>query len=304
MAFQKATKQQAKLRMALMGPAGSGKTYSALKIATALGGRIALIDTENRSSAHYANEFDYDIAGLTTFSPETYTATIREAEKAGYDILIIDSLSHAWSGKDGALQMVDNAAKRSQSGNNYVAWRDVTPKHNAMVDAMIQCSCHVIVTMRTKMEYVQEKDAQGKTTIRKIGLQPIQRDGLEYEFDVVGDVTADHDLIISKTRCSALTDKTFNKPGQDIADILNAWMSDGAVSETKPEQKAEFAKATVIPQEAIDDYQQVVMAAMPYGIDYVPVSKFEDEVSLKAAGKALATLVREAREKAKAATSA
>lgn len=235
MSFVKAQKHQAKLRMALIGPAGSGKTYSALRIASALGKRIALIDTENASSAHYADEFDFDVCTLTSFSPATYTATIHEAEKAGYDVLIIDSLSHAWAGKDGALQMVDDAARRSQSGNNFAAWREVTPKHNEMIDAIIQCKCHVIVTLRAKMEYVQERDERtGKTVVRKVGLQPIQRDGLEFEMDVVGDIDINHNLIVSKTRCKALTDGVFEKPGEDVAAILLAWLTDGAPTPEAP----------------------------------------------------------------------
>lgn len=253
MSFVKAQKHQAKLRMGLIGPAGSGKTYSALRIASALGKGIALIDTENASSAHYADEFDFDVCTLTSFSPETYTATIHEAEKAGYDVLIIDSLSHAWAGKGGALRMVDDAVRRSQSGNSYTAWREVTPKHNEMVDAIVQCKCHIIVTLRAKMEYVQEKDERGKTTVRKIGLQPVQRDQLEFEFDVVGDITDKHCLLVSKTRCKALTDGIFEKPGEDVAKILLAWLTDGAPQPETPApqfQPAQPAKPASQPTQA------------------------------------------------------
>ena len=124
-----ATKKAAKLRLALVGPAGSGKTYSALAIATGLGSKIALIDTEHGSAALYADKFAFDTCNLETFSPDSYVEAIKGAEAEGYDVIIIDSLSHAWIGKDGALEQVDQATRRSGSKNSYFAWRDVTPKH-------------------------------------------------------------------------------------------------------------------------------------------------------------------------------
>ena len=226
MAFQKATKKQAKLRMALIGPSGSGKTMTALKIATALGNRVALIDTERGSASKYADKFSFDTCELASFHPDKYIEAIKEAE-SGYDVLIIDSLSHAWTGKDGALELVDRAAKR-QSGNSFGAWRDVTPLHNALVDAIVGAKCHIIATMRSKTEYVQEKNAQGKTEIRKVGMAPVQRDGLEYEFDVVGDLDFTNNLIISKSRCEALTGAQILKAGPEVAATLQAWLTDGA----------------------------------------------------------------------------
>ena len=112
MPFTKATKQEAKLRLALAGPSGSGKTYTALQIATHLGGPIALVDTERGSARKYADLFSFDVLELDSFHPERYIEAIHEAEEAGYAVLILDSLSHAWAGKDGALELVDKAAKR------------------------------------------------------------------------------------------------------------------------------------------------------------------------------------------------
>ncbi len=163
--------------------------------------------------------------------------------------MVIDSLSHAWMGKGGALEQVDNAAKRSQSKNTFGAWREVTPRHNSMVDAIIRFPGHVIATMRSKTEYVLEKDDRGKSVPRKIGIQPVQRDGLEYEFDVVCDLDLENnDLIIGKTRCDLLHGKIFRRAGKDIAAILTSWLDDGvdapapapkvpppaAVTETRP----------------------------------------------------------------------
>lgn len=235
LAFKKATKTEAKLRLALIGTSGSGKTFTALTFATALAptGKIAVIDTERGSASKYADKFSFDALDLDTFAPAKYVEAINTAQANGYEVLVIDSLSHAWSGKDGALEMVDKAAKRSQSGNTYTAWRDVTPEHNRMVDAIVGANLHVIVTLRAKTEYVMEANEKGKMTPRKIGLAPVQRDGMEYEFDVVGTMNEDNTLVISKTRCSDLSGGVYEKPNGKVTDALKTWLT-GAKPEQKP----------------------------------------------------------------------
>ncbi len=229
--------------MALIGVAGAGKTYTALAIASNLGSKIAVIDTERGSASKYSDQFEFDVLEIETYSPKTYIEAMQAAEEAGYDVLVIDSLSHAWVGKDGALEQVDKAVRRTQSGNNFGAWRDVTPQHNAMVDAMISSKCHIIGTMRAKTEYVQEKDPKtGRTTIRKVGMAPIQRDGLEYEFDVVADLDADNNFIVGKTRCPQLSGAVVNRAGREVARTLKNWLTDGEPSEApKPAVRREEA---------------------------------------------------------------
>jgi len=236
--FQKAQRAQRKARIALIGPSGSGKTYTALQLAKGLAGpngRIAVIDTENSSAALYADEFEFDVLNLDTFSPEVYVQAIQAAEAAGYDVLIIDSLSHAWAGKDGALEQVDRVARRMQSNNTFAAWREVTPKHNELVEAMVRCKCHLIVTMRAKTEYIVETDPKtGKTAPRKVGLAPIQREGLEYEFDIVADMDLDNHFIVSKTRYKPLTGQVIHKPTADLGRQIRAWLESGAPMEDMP----------------------------------------------------------------------
>lgn len=222
--FRPAVKHGSRLRLAFIGPAGSGKTYSSLAVATGLGGRIAVIDTERGSASKYADDFAFDVLELDSCSPDTYVEALHLAEVGGFDVIVVDSLSHAWIGKDGALQMVDDHARRER-GNSFGAWRHVTPKHNAMVDALTQCAAHLIVTMRSKTEWVLEPDPKtGKQVPRKIGLAPVQRDGLEYEFDVVGDLDTDNVFVISKSRCSALSGKAIEKPGKQLATTLLTWL--------------------------------------------------------------------------------
>ena len=234
MGFKKATKSAAKLRLGLVGPAGSGKTMTALRIAHGLGGRVAVIDTERGSASLYSGErgLDFDVLELDSYEAEHFIGAIRQAEQAGYDVLIIDSLSHAWAGKGGILEFVDQAAKRS-GGGSFSGWRDATPRHNQLVDAILGAKLHVICTLRSKVEHVIEQ-VNGRTQVRKVGLQPVQRDGLEYEFTVVGDVTQDHELIITKTRAAWLKDKIIREAGEELGQQLAAWLSDGLPSPVAP----------------------------------------------------------------------
>lgn len=226
--FIKAKKSQAKARVGLIGPAGSGKTYTALVLAKTLGDKIAVIDTENNSAAKYADKFDFDVAVLRNFSPESYIKAIHEAESAGYDVIVIDGLSPAWAGTGGILQIVDDATARAKSGNAFAAgWRTATPMHNQLIDAMIQCKAHLVATMRVKTDYVMEEGPNGKKSPKKIGLAPIQRDGMEYEFDVVGDIDLDHRMVITKSRCFDMADKVVSKPDAAFWGTLKAWLQDG-----------------------------------------------------------------------------
>ena len=228
MGFQRATKKQAKARIGLIGPSGSGKTYTALRLATNMGMRVALIDTERGSAAKYADKFVFDTMELIDYNPQNYINGIKEAEAAGYDVLIIDSLSHAWSGTGGILDIVDTATAKSRSGNAFTTgWREASPLHNKLIESMLSARLHLIVTMRSKMEYVLEDDGKGGKKPRKVGLAPVQRDGMEYEFDIVGDMDLEHNFIVSKTRCDLLDGKVFNKPGEDLAAIIMGWLSDG-----------------------------------------------------------------------------
>lgn len=249
--FKQATRQQSKLRMTLDGPAGSGKTYTALRFAHELqrmsGGKIALIDTERGSASKYVGEhpdgypWEFDVLELTNFSPERYTEGILAAGRAGYGVLVIDSLSHAWEGVGGALDM------KMKAGDAWRDWRHVTPVHNRMVDAILQSPCHVITSMRSRMEYVQDTDDKGRITIRKVGLAPVQRPGMEFEFDLVCDIDWAHILTVSKSRCSAVVDMVIDKPGPEFMRLVIDWLQSG----TKEEKPVEFtqAKPTSAPEQ-------------------------------------------------------
>ncbi|MDE1971139.1 MAG: AAA family ATPase [Patescibacteria group bacterium] len=242
--FKPATKEKSKLRLALMGPAGSGKTYTALAVGSNLGKKIALIDSERGSASKYADLFKFDVCELESHHPDKYIGAIKDAERAGYDVLIIDSLSHAWMGKDGVLEFVDKEAAKAQSNNSFAAWRKATPLHNDLVDAVLNSPCHVVVTMRSKMEYVLEENERGKKVPRKVGMAPVQRDGVEYEFDVTADLNLDHDLIVGKTRCHLVDGLVVRKPGKEFAEKLLGWLENGTTSAPNKSESADPKPAT------------------------------------------------------------
>jgi hypothetical protein len=256
MTFKKAVKHEAKLRMALTGPSGAGKTWTALEFASALGKKIAVIDTERGSASKYADQFSFDVLELEPpFSVARYIAAIQEAEAAGYDVLIIDSMTHAWTGSGGLLDEVDQIAKRQAAQwhtapNTFAAWKEGTPIQNKFYDTITGARCHVIVTMRSKTKYVQEdyEDQRGakKTKITKQGMEPIQREGGEYEMDIVADMTIDNNMIVNKSRCPALTNKLFEKPSRKVIDeIILPWLAGERAMEMPEEQKRAAPKRAV-----------------------------------------------------------
>ena len=227
MAFTKATKQNATIKLAITGPSGSGKTYSALLIAKGLGGKTALLDTEYGSASLYADFFDFDTwdeLDPSGFPPEYFIRVIKAAEEAGYQNLIIDSLSHEWNGRGGCLELADAIGKTKYRGNSYVAWGEITPRHNKLIEAIIGAKLNIIATMRAKSEYVLNKDEKtGKSTPQKVGLGSVQRDGMDYEFTTMFELDRDsHIACAGKDRTSLFRDPALitEETGQRIAKWL------------------------------------------------------------------------------------
>lgn len=228
--FQKATKRQAKARIALDGPSGSGKTWTGLVTATALaaGGAVAVIDSERGSASKYADDFTFDVLELDgNFHPNRYIDGIRQSATAGYSVVLIDSLTHAWAGRNGVLELVD-AARAQFGGNSQRAWSVGTPIWQALIDAMLQSPIHVIATMRSKVKYVEVDKGGGKKGYEKMGMEPVARDGIDYEFDVVGDIDLEHNLIVSKSRAGNRLDAMYRRPGPEFGEAVLAWLTDGA----------------------------------------------------------------------------
>jgi hypothetical protein len=186
-----------------------------------------MIDTENGSGDLYANVGDYDIIALDApYTVQKYREAIRAFEAAGYDTIIIDSLTHAWAGEGGLLDKSSQLEKSGKVKNSFAAWKEITPEQNKLVEEMLGSPCHIIGTMRVKTEYVLEANDKGRMVPRKVGLAPVQRDGLEYEFTVVMDVDASHVASASKDR-TGLFDGWYDKISPETGVKLLEWLNTG-----------------------------------------------------------------------------
>ena len=244
--FKKAKRSLSKLRLAVQGPSGSGKTYGALMLAKGLGGKIAVIDTERGSASLYADLKgmpEFDVLDLDApYTPEKYIEAIHAAEDEGYDVLIVDSMTHEWDGQGGCLELIDQIARAKYRGNTWSAWSELTPRHRRFVDAMLQSKCHIIATMRSKTETVQTENDKGKKVIQKLGMKAIQRDGMDYEFTVVFDLQSDgHFATVSKDRTALFNDPIVlsEAVGAKIAD----WLKSAHQEEAKPKKEIETPEA-------------------------------------------------------------
>lgn len=199
--IRKARRSATKLRLLLTSPSGGGKTYSGLLLAKGLAGRTVVIDTEEGSSDLYDTLHDFDVVDLKPpFTPERYIECITACEEAGYDVIVIDSVTHCWSGKGGCLELVDDIAKAKFRGNTWSAFSEITPRWRAFVDAILRSSAHIICTGRSKTETAQVED-NGRKKVTKLGMKLEARDGLEYEFTCVLDIIHDgHYATVSKDR--------------------------------------------------------------------------------------------------------
>ena len=229
--FKPAQREQAKARIALAGPSGAGKTYTALALASAMGDRVAVVDTEHGSASKYAagrdgQGFAFDSLELDNFDPRNLIGALAAAAQVQYPVVVVDSLTHFWSGAGGMLEQVDMAA-RKYGGNSFAGWKDARPVERQLIEALLAYPGHVIVTMRSKTEYVIEENDRGRKTPRKVGMKPEQREGIEYEFDIVGDLDFEHTLMISKSRCSGLAGAVVREPGEDLGQQVCDWLAGG-----------------------------------------------------------------------------
>lgn len=250
--FKRAERRKAKLRLALSGTSGSGKTTGALLIAKGLGGRIAVLDTERGSASLYANLVDFDVVELgPPYTPERFTEVVNAAEKSGYDTLILDSITHEWKGAGGVLQIVEDLARSKFRGNSYAAWNEGTPRHQKFIDSMLHSNMHIICTMRSKAVYV-ESERNGKKALTKEAAAPEQRDGLEYEFTAVLDIHREGNLALaSKDRTNLFKDPLVitEQVGVDLLE----WLEQGADAPPPKDNEATHEETSpTLPYELFD----------------------------------------------------
>lgn len=231
MQLKQSQRQQVKLRLGLSGASGFGKTKSALLLAYGMTkdwSKIAVIDTENSSASLYSDLGNYNVLDLQApYSPERYIQAIELCEKSGIEVIIIDSVSHEWNGTGGCLDIHEKLGGRFQD------WANVTPRHQAFINKILQSSCHIITTTRRKTDYSLDIGSNGKTQVMKHGTKEITRDGFEYE------LTINFELVNENHLCKASKDRTglfMNKPefiitsetGQLILDWCNSGIAETA----------------------------------------------------------------------------
>lgn len=227
MQLRKATRRKAKIRLGLSAVSGGGKTYSAILIAKGLVGdlsKVAIIDTENGSADLYAHLGDFNVLPLTApFTPERYIEAIKSCEKAGIEVIIVDSISHEWDGKGGCLEIVESL------GGKYQDWAKVTPRHQAFIEAILHSPSHVITTVRRKQDYEMIKDGN-KIRIEKGGLKEITREGFEYELTINLELDTHHNATASKDRTQLFMGKPAFVPSEKTGELIANWCDQGEES--------------------------------------------------------------------------
>lgn len=275
MAFkvQKAVREKIYTKVALMSPSGGGKTYSALRLAKGMASeieresgkkaKILMANTEQARGRYYANEFEYDIIDLEPpYNPELFIEAINFAVEQGYDILVMDSTSPEWEGQGGCLEL------QQKAGGTYQAWKNVTPRHDAFINAMASSPIHIIATMRGKDQYEMEQDDRGKKSVKKLGVGAKQRDGFEYEFTCtflldlkshVADPQKDNTHIFENSTPSMLSELH----GEKIIKWANS-------SDIEPKSQTNFSKAS---QENEDELQNFIHEILKVATDMIAVDR-------------------------------
>lgn len=268
--FRKATKAQAKLRAAVFGPSGGGKTMSTLRIGRGLAGpngTVAVIDTERGSASKYSDRFDFEVLDLKDYTVQGYVEAIKAAH--GFDVLVIDSLSHGWQS---LLEEVEKLAKAKYRGNTWSAWSEGTPLQKKLVNAILDFPGHVLATIRSKTEWTTVEDGRGKKVPQRIGMAPEQGKGIEYEFDLLLEISTEHIANVIKDRTGRFQDKLIDKPDEDFGRQLALWLADGEPAAVSPPPPAaapldpRVVEIGNFPDHIKDACRNVMRAAMDSGI--------------------------------------
>src|SRR5690554_953995 len=247
MDLHKAQRRVVKIKLAIQGPSGSGKTMSALLLASGMTdwSKIAVIDTENHSADLYSHLGEYNVLQLEKpFTPERYIKAIEICEKAGMEVIVIDSVSHEWEGSGGILDMHGN-----MPGNSFTNWAKMTPRHNAFVQKILESPAHVVATIRTKTDYAMV-EKNGKYAVEKMGMKGITRDGLDYEFTIVFDLDIKHLAKASKDRTGMFMDKPEDIITPSIGKKILEWCNSGITLDN--------IKSNISSANSIDDLRKIL----------------------------------------------
>lgn len=276
--IQKASRKIAPLKVGFSGPSGSGKTYSAILMASGMVplSDVCVIDSENRSShlySHLGGNDTYSVIELTApFTPEKYIEAIHECEKAGFKVIIIDSITHEWDGSGGCLQI------QSAMGGRYQDWAAVTPRHQRFIDAITQSPCHVFTTVRRKQDYDMSKNEAGKMTVTKVGTKEVMREGFEYEMTLSLEISINHFATQSKDRTELFSKREPFIISANTGKELLAWSQSGAAPAPAPQAVKMPDKSDVAGVVAALPSPTVSQTVAPQATASVPSSITQDDV--------------------------
>lgn len=262
MALKKAKRQGTWLKILLDGASGSGKTYSALAIASGIsknddGEGIAVIDTENGRASYYADKFDFSViddmgAGRREddkYSPESYIDAIKECIDAGYRVIVIDGLSNEWK--------YLNDMHSKVPGNSYTNWAPFKERHGKLFQFILECPAHIIATARSKTSYVIEENDKGKKTISKKGLDPIQDSQIEYEYTCTFNLEQDTHIATASKDNTGLFDGVYKIIDEKDGVALWNWANSGEIPVTK---RVSVNEASVPTEPEISSVKRDIMS--------------------------------------------
>lgn len=255
--FKRAKREQVWLKILLSGASGSGKSYSAIRLAKGIadkcGSDIAYIGTEGSRDKYYSSLFEYDLLQLEEpFSIDKYIDAIDEAVRAGYKVLIIDSLTHEW------LWLNDTHDK--MPGNSFQNWGKLKPKHRAFMDKILTCPIHIIATSRSKDEWVLETDSKGRSVPKKVGLGSQQDKNITYEYTVSLVIEQDTHIAHADKDNTKIFDGRYDILTEKDGEALYNWANDSDIPptvkepvkyeelDTTPEDELKLIKADIIEQ--------------------------------------------------------
>ena len=258
MNLRKASRGHTKIKCALQGPSGSGKSFSALLLARGLcesWSEVVVIDTENNSADLYAHLGEFNVLDLKPpFTPEAYINALQTCEAEGMKVVVIDSLSHEWEGEGGILE-----THGAMAGNSFTNWSKLTPRHNAFVQKILQSPCHIVGTIRTKQDYVLT-EKNGKQVPEKVGLKGITRDGMDYEFTLVFDIDIKHQCVASKDRTSLFSSTPQFVINEETGKKILRWCQSGVSSKEvlKNVQTCKTVEELIVLYNSYPEYQQLL----------------------------------------------
>lgn len=253
--FQKAKREQVWLKVLLSGASGSGKSYSALKMATGIAKKcnsgIAYIGTEGSRNKYYANEFDYDLLELEEpFECEKYMAAIDEAVNAGYKVLIIDSMTHEWKWL--------NDIHDKMPGNSFTNWGNLKPRHHKFMDKVLNSPIHIIATARGKDDWVLE-DKNGKQVPKKVGMGQQQDKDISYEYTVSLMISQDTHVASADKDNTHLFDGKYEVITEKDGEKLYDWANQGE-KPTPKVQSPTYTEAVANDVDILKDVKKEIIS--------------------------------------------